>query len=70
LAGVCNLALSGDTADDIIKAQDRHLTDVVAGGDEAHRSAFDGRQGRWKRPIEVTGWYRATKRDFAALPED
>jgi hypothetical protein len=69
LGGPCNLALSGKTANDVIKAQDRHLKDVVASGDESHRTALKEMQGRWKNPIAGMGWYRQAKRDFAALPE-
>ncbi len=69
LGGPCDLALSGRTANDVIKAQDRHLKEVVASGDETHRSALQEMQGRWKNPIAGMGWYRQAKRDFAALPE-
>ena len=69
LGGPCDLALHGETANDVIKAQDRHLKDAVASGDEAHQSALKDMQGRWKNPIAGMGWYRQTKRDFAALPE-
>jgi hypothetical protein len=64
------LPLQGNTADEVIKLQDRHLKDVVASGDEAHKSALKAMKGRWKNPISGMGWYRKTKRDFAALPED
>jgi hypothetical protein len=70
LGGPCDLALHGETADDVIKAQDRHLKEVVAGGDESHRTAFEEMKGRWKHPIANMGWYRATKREFASLSED
>lgn len=40
LGGPCNLEHHGETADDIINAQDRHLKDVVAGGDESHKPAL------------------------------
>jgi hypothetical protein len=69
LGGPCQLELRGATADEVIKAQDRHLQAVVAEGDEAHRSALKQMQGRWKRPISGMSWYRQVKRDFAALPE-
>ena len=69
LGGPCDLALTGKTANDVIKAQDRHLKDVVAGGDTAHEPALKEMQGRWKNPIAGMGWYRQAKRDFAALPE-
>jgi hypothetical protein len=26
-------------------------------------------KGRWRRPIAGMGWYKAAKKDFAALPE-
>ena len=70
LGGACDLALRGETADEVIQAQDKHLKEVVAAGDEAHQSALSDMKGRWKNPIKGMGWYRNTKRDFAALPED
>ena len=69
LGGACDLALHGGTADEIIKAQDRHLKEVVAGGDNTHASALKDMQGRWKHPISGMRWYRNAKRTFAALPE-
>lgn len=69
LGGPCGHAHRGETADDVIKAQDRHLKQVVAEGDEAHRDALREMKGRWKRPISGMSWYRQAKRDFAALPE-
>ena len=70
LGGPCDLALHGDTANDVIKAQDSHLKEMVASGDETHRSALKAMQGRWKNPLAGMSWYRQAKRDFAALPED
>lgn len=70
LGGPCDLTLHGDTADEVIKAQDRHLKDAVANGDDSHQSALDDMRGRWKHPIAGMGWYRATKRTFAELPDD
>ena len=69
LGGACDLALQGDSADDIIKAQDRHLKEMVASGDAAHQPAFKEMKGRWRHPISGMGWYKATKRAFADLPE-
>jgi predicted small metal-binding protein len=70
LGGACDLELRGDTADEVIKAQDRHLRETVAAGDAAHEGALRDMKGRWKNPIKGMGWYRATRRDFAALPDD
>jgi hypothetical protein len=69
LGGPCDLPLRGETANDVIKAQDHHLKEIVAGGDETHQSALKEMKGRWKNPLAGMGWYRQTKRDFAALPE-
>jgi hypothetical protein len=70
LGGPCEFPLRGNTANDVIKAQDSHLKETVASGDETHESALKEMQGRWKHPVSGMGWYRKTKREFAALPED
>ncbi len=69
LGGPCALAHQGASADAVIKAQDTHLREAVAGGDETHREALLAMKGRWKRPLAGMAWYRNAKRDFAALPE-
>ncbi len=70
LGGPCDAAHQGQTADEVIKAQDRHLKARVAEGDTAHEPALTDMKGRWKHPISGMGWYRKAKRDFAALPEN
>ena len=70
LGGPCDFRLVGSTADDVIKAQDRHLKEAVAGGDQDHAPARDQMKARWRHPIAGMGWYRDTKRAFAAMPED
>ena len=70
LGGPCEFPLHGNTADEVIKAQDKHLNEMVAGGDETHSGALKEMKGRWKRPLAGMGWYRQAKHDFAALPED
>ncbi len=70
LGGPCDLELQGTTADEVIKAQDSHLKDVVASGDEAHKSALKDMKGRWRHPFSGMAWYKNAKRDFAALPDD
>ncbi|MGN0063943.1 MAG: DUF1059 domain-containing protein [Nocardioides sp.] len=70
LGGPCDLAHHGETADDVINAQDQHLKAVVKAGDEAHVPARKEMKGRWMRPKQSLGWYNATKEAFAALPED
>ena len=70
LGGPCDVPFHGNTADEVIKAEDHHLNEMVASGDETHKSALKEMKGRWKRPLSGLAWYRKTKRDFAALPED
>lgn len=70
MGGPCDAAFHGETADEVIKAQDKHLRQAVASGDETHRSALEMMKSRWKNPIKGMGWYISTKKAFAALPED
>ncbi|MGF1599546.1 MAG: hypothetical protein ACFCVK_21970 [Acidimicrobiales bacterium] len=70
LGGPCDHAHHGETADDVINAQDQHLKTIVADGDPTHETALAEMKGRWKRPISGMKWYRQAKRDFAALPDD
>ena len=70
MGGPCDQAFHGETADDVINAQDQHLKDAVAAGDTAHEPANKDMRGRWKHPIKGMGWYKDTKKAFAALPED
>jgi hypothetical protein len=70
LGGPCDLSHHGETADEVIKAQDKHLKEVVAGGDGEHESALKEMKARWRKPISGMGWYKKAKRDFAGLPED
>ena len=65
----CGYEHNGETANDVIKAQDQHLRTVVASGDQTHADALKAMKGRWKHPVSGMGWYRDAKRDFAALPE-
>jgi hypothetical protein len=69
LGGPCDLAHRGETADDVIKAQDRHLEKEKA-GDASHQEARDAMKARWRHPRRSLGWYRDAKRAFAALPDD
>ena len=69
LGGPCDLTLRGESADEVIKAQDAHLRTMVKEGDQAHVLAREAMKGRWRRPVAGMGWYRDVKRAFAALPE-
>ena len=68
LGGACEQSLTGNSGDDVIKAQDRHLKEMVAAGNTAHESALHDMKNRWKNPIAGMGWYRQVKRDFKAQP--
>jgi len=70
MGGPCDAPFHGNTGDEVIKAEDKHLREAVGAGDETHRSALKSMQERWKNPIKGMGWYLSTKKAFAALPED
>ena len=69
LGGPCDLVHSGDDANQVIQAQDRHLREAVAAGDTEHEPALMDMKGRWKRPISGLKWYRQVQRDFAVLTD-
>jgi predicted small metal-binding protein len=69
LGGPCSLAHQGASADEVIKAQDRHLKDAVAAGDSSHDAALKEMKGRWRHPKASMGWYKGVKAAFAALSE-
>ncbi len=64
------MAFQGNSADDVIKAEDAHLKEMVAKGDEAHRPADDRMRASWKHPLSGMKWYLKVKSDFAALPDN
>lgn len=68
LGGPCEREHHGESADDVIKAQDRHLREAVGAGDSSHEQAREEMRGRWKHPVRSMGWYREMKQTFAALP--
>jgi hypothetical protein len=69
LGGPCDLALTGETADEVIQAQDRHLREAVRDGDATHVAAHEDMLGRWRHPVRSMGWYRDTKKAFAELAD-
>ncbi len=69
LGGPCNSQLRGETADEVIKNQDRHLKQAVKDGDGTHEQALRDMKGRWRHPKQSMNWYVATKKAFAELPE-
>ncbi|WP_026820642.1 DUF1059 domain-containing protein [Arthrobacter castelli] len=69
LGGPCDLEHRGESADDVINAQDRHLKEAVKAGDASHQEAREAMKGRWRRPKKSLDWYRDTKQAFAELPE-
>jgi hypothetical protein len=70
MGGPCDAEFHGNTADEVIKAEDKHLREMVAGGDVTHEKALKAMKGRWKNPVKGWGWYMQVKKDFAALSED
>ena len=44
LGGPCDLEHRGESADDVIHAQDRHLKEAEESGDATHQEARDAKQ--------------------------
>lgn len=70
LGGPCDLAHQGNTHDEVIVAQDKHLKEAEKAGDATHQEARNEMKGRWKRPKKSLDWYRSVQKAFAELPED
>lgn len=68
LGGACDLEHQGESADDVIKAQDRHLKETEQAGDASHQEAREAMKGRWRHPKKSMDWYRDAKKAFAAQP--
>jgi len=51
LGGPCDFPHHAASADEAIKSQDRHLNEMVAGGDETHGDALEKMKSRWYHPI-------------------
>ncbi|RKS75574.1 uncharacterized protein DUF1059 [Motilibacter peucedani] len=69
LGGPCGFEHRGESADDVIKAQDRHLKEAEQAGDVTHLGARNEMKSRWRHPRRSMGWYRDVKRAFAELSE-
>lgn len=69
LGGPCDLEHRGNSADEVIKAQDRHLREAERSADATHLMARQAMQRRWRRPRQSLGWYRATRQAFAQQPD-
>jgi predicted small metal-binding protein len=69
LGGPCDFEHHSESADEVIKSQDRHLKQAVDAGDTAHEPARSEMKGRWRHPAKAMGWYRNAKQAFADLPD-
>ena len=70
MGGPCDTPIHGNTADELIKNGDAHLTAMVAQGDESHKEAAKMMADMKQNPASGMEWYEKMKRDFEALPED
>ena len=69
LGGPCDRVHHGQSHDEVIKAQDRHLREAVQAGDAAHQGAREAMRSRWRHPKRSMGWYREVKATFERLPD-
>ncbi len=57
LGGPCDFPHHGETADEVIKAQDKHLKDVVATGDATHEGLEAARAYEKHQPPDALRRY-------------
>lgn len=69
LGGPCDHQHQAESADAVIKLQDRHLREAVKAGDATHEEAWEAMKNRWRHPKRSLGWYRDVKRGYAALSD-
>lgn len=69
LGGPFELEHRGESADNVIKAHDRHLREAEKADDVSHQPARDAMKRRWRHPKKSLDWYREVKDTFAGLPE-
>jgi len=70
MGGPCDAPLKGNTADDVIKEGERHIREMVAKGDEAHKGPMKMMEDMRKNPASGKDWYVTTIKNFGLLPED
>lgn len=70
MGGPCDAELHGNTADEVIKAGEQHILEMVGKGDQAHRGPKKMMEDMRKNPASGMEWYQNTKDLFAKLPED
>lgn len=70
MGGPCDTAFHGNTADEVIKAGETHIREVVANGDQAHKGPLQMMDDMRKNPASGMEWYTKMQSDFAALPEE
>jgi predicted small metal-binding protein len=68
LGGPCDAEHRGNDHNEVIQAQDRHLKEQVAAGDESHRDAAKAMRGRWKRPSAASGGTETSSASSTACP--
>ncbi len=64
LGGPCECPHHGNTADEVIKAQDQHLKDVVASGDEAHEPTLKADEGQVEASSFRNGMVQTSEAGF------
>lgn len=70
MGGPCDAPIRGNTADEVIKDGEKHIREMVANGDQAHKSAMNMMDEMRKNPASGMDWYKKTQSNFASLPDD
>lgn len=70
LGGPCEQQHHGRNINEIITAQDRHLTTSSQTSDTSHHLVREAMRNHRRRPKESLGWYNPMETAFAKVPTD
>ena len=70
MGGPCDMSISGNTADEMLKNSTKHIKEMTEKGDEGHKKVMVMMEEMQKNPATGKEWNDKFRMDFAALPED
>ena len=70
LGGACDLALQGETFDQVADLSKAHGMAMFQAQDPAHLEAMEVMMGLMKDPQAMSAWMDVRRHEFDALPED
>ena len=70
MGGPCDIAIHGNTAEEMMNNGADHIKKMAEKGDEAHKKILMMMEQMQKNPASGKEWNDKFMKDFAALPQD